>query len=147
MSESLLKKEYSQVSYVSGPLLYLENSPDLAYNAIVNIKDGQGRIRGGQVIEVSKTHTVLQVFEETSRIDLSGTTVNLVESVARLGAAKDMIGRRFDGIGNPIDGVPAVLAEKRIPTGGAPINPVARQMPQEFIQTGISTNDTHTSLV
>src|SRR5690625_5592028 len=99
MSESLLKKEYSQVSDLSGPLLFLENSPDLAYNAIVTIKDGQGRERGGQVIEVSKTHTVLQVFEETSGIDLSSTTVNLVESVARLGVAKDMIGRRFDEIG------------------------------------------------
>src|SRR5690625_122721 len=147
MSESLLKKEDSQVSYVSGPLLFLENSPDLAYNAIVTIKDGQGRERGGQVIEVSKTHTVLQVFEETSGIDLSSTTVNLVESVARLGVAKDMIGRRFDGIGNPIDGLPPVLAEKRIPIGGAPINPVALQMPQAFIQTGISTIDTNISLV
>ena len=68
MSSNLLKKEYSQVSYISGPLLYLQNAPDLAYNAIVNIKDADGRIRGGQVIEVSEEYTVLQVFEETSGI-------------------------------------------------------------------------------
>ena len=74
MSSNLLKKEYSQVSYISGPLLYLQNAPDLAYNAIVNIKDADGRIRGGQVIEVSEEYTVLQVFEETSGIDLSDTT-------------------------------------------------------------------------
>lgn len=147
MSKNLLKKEYSQVSYVSGPLLFLENAPDLAYNAIVRITDGQGRERGGQVIEVSDKFTVLQVFEETSGIDLSSTTVSLVEDVARLGVAREMIGRRFNGIGEPIDGLPAVVADKRLPIGGAPINPVARQMPEEFIQTGISTIDTMISLV
>jgi V/A-type H+/Na+-transporting ATPase subunit B len=144
---TLLKKEYTEVSYVSGPLLFLQNAPDLAYNAIVRIVDGNGRERGGQVIEVSTEYTVLQVFEETSGIDLSSTTVNLVESVARLGVSKDMIGRRFNGIGNPIDGLPAVVAAQRLPIGGAPINPVARQKPEEFIQTGISTIDTLISLV
>ncbi len=147
MSSNLLKKEYSQVSYISGPLLYLQNAPDLAYNAIVNIKDADGRIRGGQVIEVSEEYTVLQVFEETSGIDLSDTTVSLVENVARLGVSRDMIGRRFNGIGRPIDGLPEVVADKRLPIGGAPINPVARQMPEEFIQTGISTIDGLISLV
>src|SRR5690606_6521167 len=141
-TKNLLKKEYTEVSYVSGPLLYLQNAPDLSYNAIVRIRDGQGRERGGQVIEVSKEYTVLQVFEETSGIDLSSTTVNLVEDVARLGVSKDMIGRRFNGIGNPIDGLPPVIAEQRLPIGGAPINPVAREKPEEFIQTGISTIDT-----
>lgn len=147
MSQNMLKKEYSDVSYISGPLLYLENAPDLSYNAIVNIKDGSGRLRGGQVIEVSEKFTILQVFEETSGIDLSTTTVNLVEDVARLGVSKEMIGRRFNGIGEPIDGLPDVVAEERIPIGGAPINPVARQNPDAFIQTGISTIDTLISLV
>lgn len=147
MSKSLLKKEYSEVSYVSGPLLFLQNAPDLSYNAIVNIKDAEGRIRGGQVIEVSKEFTVLQVFEETSGIDLSSTTVSLVEDVARLGVSKEMIGRRFNGIGRPIDGLPDVVADERLPIGGAPINPVARQKPEEFIQTGVSTIDTLISLV
>lgn len=144
---SLLKKEYSEVSYVSGPLLYLENAPDLAYNSIVRINDGSGRERGGQVIEVSDKFTILQVFEETSGIDLASTTVSLVENVARLGVAKDMIGRRFNGIGEPIDGLPEVVADKRLPIGGAPINPVSREMPTEFIQTGISTIDTLLTLV
>ncbi len=147
MSSNLLKKEYSEVSYVSGPLLFLQNAPDLSYNAIVKIVDGQGRERGGQVIEVSKEYTVLQVFEETSGIDLSSTTVNLVENVARLGVSREMIGRRFNGAGNPIDGLPAVVADKRLPIGGAPINPVARRKPEEFIQTGVSTIDTLISLV
>ncbi len=147
MSSNLLKKVYSDVSYVSGPLLFLKNAPDLAYNAIVRIKDGSGRERGGQVIDVSDKFTVLQVFEETSGIDLASTTVSLVENVARLGVARDMIGRRFNGIGEPIDGLPEVVADKRLPIGGAPINPVAREKPEEFIQTGISTIDSLMTLV
>lgn len=143
----LLKKEYSEVSYVSGPLLFLQNAPDLAYNAIVRIKDKSGRERGGQVIEVSDKVTVLQVFEETSGIDLASTTVSLVENVARLGVSREMIGRRFNGIGEPIDGLPEVVADKRLPIGGAPINPVSREKPEEFIQTGVSTIDTLMTLV
>jgi V/A-type H+-transporting ATPase subunit B len=145
--KKLLKKEYSEVSYISGPLLFLKNAPDLAYNAIVRIKDGTGRIRGGQVIEVSEAFTVLQVFEDPRGIDLASTTVNLVEDVARLGVSKEMIGRRFSGRGEPIDGLPEVVADKRLPIGGAPINPVARRKPEEFIQTGISTIDTLLTLV
>jgi V/A-type H+/Na+-transporting ATPase subunit B len=147
MASNLLKKEYSEVSYISGPLMFLENAPDLAYGAIVNIKDGTGRVRGGQVIEVTDKYTVLQVFEEPSGIDLSTTTVSLVEDVARLGVSREMIGRRFSGIGEPIDGLPPVVADKRLPIGGAPINPVARRKPEEFIQTGISTIDTLITLV
>jgi V/A-type H+-transporting ATPase subunit B len=147
VASNLLKKEYSDVSYISGPLLFLENAPDLAYNAIVRIRDGQGRERGGQVIDVSEKTTILQVFEEPSGIDLSTTSVSLVENVARLGVARDMIGRRFNGSGTPIDGLPAVVADKRLPIGGAPINPVSRRKPEEFIQTGISTIDTLLTLV
>jgi V/A-type H+-transporting ATPase subunit B len=147
VASNLLKKEYSDVNYISGPLLFLENAPDLAYNAIVRIRDGQGRERGGQVIDVSEKTTILQVFEEPSGIDLSTTSVSLVENVARLGVARDMIGRRFSGSGNPIDGLPAVVADKRLPIGGAPINPVSRRKPEEFIQTGVSTIDTLLTLV
>ena len=143
----LLKKEYSAVTYVSGPLLFLEGAKDLAYGAIVNITDGSKRVRGGQVIEVSDQYTVLQVFEETSGLDLASTTVNLVEDVARLGVSREMVGRVFNGIGRPIDGNPAVVAEKRIPIGGAPINPVSREKPEEFIQTGVSAIDINTTLV
>ncbi len=143
----LLKKEYSAVSYISGPLLFLEGAADLAYGAIVDITDGSKRVRGGQVIEVGDTYTVLQVFEETSGLDLATTTVSLVEDVARLGVSKEMIGRRFNGIGKPIDGLPPVVADKRLPIGGQPINPVAREKPEEFIQTGISAIDVNITLV
>lgn len=143
----MLKKEYNAVTYVSGPLLFLEGASDLAYGAIVNIDDGTGRIRGGQVIEVSDQYTVLQVFEETSGLNLDKTTVSLVEDVARLGVSKEMVGRAFNGIGKPIDGLPPVVADKRLPINGAPINPVAREKPEEFIQTGVSAIDVNMTLV
>ncbi|PZA08797.1 MULTISPECIES: V-type ATP synthase subunit B [unclassified Meiothermus] len=143
----MLKKEYSAVTYVSGPLLFLEGAQDLAYGAIVNITDGSGRVRGGQVIEVSDQYTVLQVFEETSGLDLANTKVSLVEDVARLGVSKEMVGRAFNGIGRPIDGLPPVVAEKRLPINGSPINPVSREKPEEFIQTGVSAIDMNMTLV
>lgn len=143
----LLKKEYNSASYVSGPLLFLDGAKDLPYGAIVDITDGSKRVRGGQVIEVSDEYTVLQVFEETSGLDLANTSVSLVEDVARLGVSKEMIGRRFNGIGKPIDGLPAVVADKRLPINGSAINPVAREKPEEFIQTGVSAIDVNITLV
>ncbi|MGA7877055.1 MAG: V-type ATP synthase subunit B [Desulfoferrobacter sp.] len=143
----LLKREYNSLSYISGPLLFVENAGDLAYNAIVDIKDGSGRIRSGQVIEVSEEYAVIQVFEETAGLDLAHTSVILVENVARLSVSKDMLGRRFSGIGKPIDRLPPVIPEKRIAIAGMPINPVARRKPVEFIQTGISTIDIMNTLV
>jgi V/A-type H+-transporting ATPase subunit B len=143
----LLKREYSSLSYISGPLLFVEKARDLAYNAIVEIRDGQGRLRSGQVIEVSEEYAVIQVFEETAGLDLARTSVSLVESVARLGVSKEMLGRRFNGIGQPIDRLPPVLAEKRPAIAGMPINPVARRKPMKFIQTGISTIDIMNTLV
>ncbi len=143
----LLKKEYTSVNYISGPLLFVQNARDLAYGAIVEIVDGTGRRRGGQVIEVSEEYAVIQVFEETTGLDLATTRVSLVEDVARLGVAKEMLGRRFNGIGKPIDGLPPVTPEKRLPIIGQPINPVARRKPEEFIQTGISAIDVMNTLV
>ncbi len=143
----LLKKEYTSLTYISGPLLFVENAKDLAYGAIVEIKDASGRVRGGQVIEVSEEYAVIQVFEETTGLDLATTSVSLVEDVARLGVSKEMLGRRFNGIGKPIDGLPPVTPEKRLPIVGSPINPVARRKPEEFIQTGISTIDVMNTLI
>jgi V/A-type H+/Na+-transporting ATPase subunit B len=143
----LLQREYNSLSYISGPLLFVENAEDLAYNAIVDIRDGSGRTRSGQVIEVSEQYAVIQVFEETAGLDLARTSVSLVDSVARLGVSKEMLGRRFNGIGKPIDHLPPVTPEKRTAISGMPINPVARRKPVEFIQTGISTIDIMNTLV
>lgn len=144
---TLLKKEYNDVSYISGPLLFVNAASDLAYGAIVDIKDGGGHVRGGQVIQVSDKNAVIQVFEETRGLDLATASVSLVEDVARLGVSKEMVGRRFDGLGRPIDGLPEVVAEKRLSINGQAMNPASRAKPDEFIQTGISTIDVNTSLI
>ena len=123
---TLLQKEYNDVAYISGPLLFVNAASDLAYGAIVNIKDASGKLRGGQVISVTDQNAVIQVFEETRGLDLATASVSLVEDVARLGVSKEMIGRRFDGLGRPIDGLPAVVAEKRLSINGQPMNPAAR---------------------
>ncbi|HEY6102632.1 MAG TPA: V-type ATP synthase subunit B, partial [bacterium] len=143
----LTTKRYQSISYISGPLLFVEGAQDLSYGAIVNIHLADDTVRGGQVIEVSERNAVIQVFEETRGLDLARTSISLREDVARLGVGRELIGRRFDGLGEPIDGLPPIIPEKRLPIIGAPINPVARQRPQEFIQTGISAIDGLNTLV
>src|SRR3989337_791868 len=131
----LTTKRYQSISYISGPLLFVEGAKDLSYGAIVNIHLPDDTVRGGQVIE------------EATGLDLARTSISLREDVARLGLSREIIGRRFDGLGAPIDGLPPIIPEKRIPILGAPINPVARQRPQELIQTGISAIDGLNTLV
>ncbi|MDR5683442.1 MAG: V-type ATP synthase subunit B [Armatimonadota bacterium] len=143
----LATKRYQSLSYISGPLLFVEGARDLSYGAIVNIHVGDGSVRGGQVIEVSEKTAVIQVFEETRGLDLATTSISLREDVARIGVSREMIGRRFNGLGEPIDGLPPIIPEKRVPVIGSPINPVAREKPAEFIQTGISTIDGLNTLV
>jgi V/A-type H+/Na+-transporting ATPase subunit B len=147
MGMDLTTKRYQSISYISGPLLFVEGAQDLSYGAIVNIHLADDTVRGGQVIEVSERNAVIQVFEETRGLDLARTSISLREDVARLGVSRELIGRRFDGLGEPIDGLPPIIPEKRLPIIGEPINPVARQRPQEFIQTGISSIDGLNTLV
>jgi len=143
----LATKRYRSISYISGPLLFVEGAKDLSYGAIVNIHLPDESVRSGQVIEISERNAVIQVFEETTGLDVASTSVSLREEVARFGVAREIIGRRFNGRGDPIDGLPPLIPEKRLPIIGAPINPVARERPQEFIQTGISSIDGLNTLV
>jgi V/A-type H+-transporting ATPase subunit B len=143
----LSTKRYTSINYISGPLLFVEGARDLSYGAIVEIHVQDGSVRGGQVIEVSDRNAVIQVFEETRGMDLAHTSLSMREDIARIGVSKEMIGRRFNGLGDPIDGLPPIIPEKRLPILGAPINPVAREKPAEFIQTGISTIDVMNTLV
>jgi len=143
----LLTKEYQTVNYVSGPLLFLENAQDIPYGAMVKILLPDGEERNGQVLEVSEEYAVIQVLEETTGLDVAHTVVRMEEDVARLGVSIDMIGRIFNGTGQPIDGLPPIIPEKRLEIMGSPINPVSRAKPSDFIQTGISTIDGFNTLV
>jgi V/A-type H+-transporting ATPase subunit B len=143
----LLQREYRGVRRVSGPLLFVERASDLPYNAVVRIRTPEGKLLNGQVIEVSEESAVIQVFEETIGLDVVSTSIFLEDRQARLGVSEDLIGRIFNGAGRPIDGLPAVLPEDRLPITGVPINPVSRDRPRDYVHTGISSIDGFNTLV
>jgi V/A-type H+-transporting ATPase subunit B len=147
MSEPLLTKEYRGVRRVSGPLLFVERAADLPYNAVVRIRTPEGALLNGQVIEVSEELAVVQVFEETIGLDVVSTAITLVDREARLPVSEDLIGRIFNGAGRPMDGLPEAVAEESLPIAGAPINPVSRERPRDYVQTGISAIDGFNTLV
>ena len=145
--DDLITRDYRTIRSVSGPLLFVERVSRVALGEIVRILLPSGEERRGQVIEASEAHAVVQVLEETIGIGVEGTWVRFTGEAAAIDLSRDMLGRRFDGAGRPIDGLPPVIPEARAAIGGAPINPVARDRPSDFIQTGISTIDGLNTLV
>jgi V/A-type H+-transporting ATPase subunit B len=132
---------------ISGPLLFLERATDLPYGAMVQVDAPDGSRKTGQVIEVSEELAVVQVFEDTMGLDVSGTSVCLLEREARLGVSEDLVGRIMNGAGRPLDGLPPVLAIDKRPIAGTPMNPVSRDKPRDFVQTGLSAIDGFNTLV
>ncbi|GAA6017416.1 hypothetical protein JCM10207_005626 [Rhodosporidiobolus poonsookiae] len=138
--------DYRTVSAVNGPLVVLDNVKFPSYNEIVNLTLPDGTVRGGQVLEVSGRKAIVQVFEGTSGIDVNATHVEFTGSSMKLPVSEDMLGRIFNGSGQPIDKGPKVFAEEYLDINGSPINPYSRIYPEEMIQTGISTIDTMNSI-
>ena len=139
--------EYVGAARVEGALVIVERVRDAGYDELVEIKDPSGAARLGRVLDISDERAVVQVLEGTD--GLSGSTLRarfLGESM-RLPVSRDMLGRVFDGLGRPADGGPPPLSGDRRDVNGAPINPVARRYPREFIQTGISAIDGMNALV
>lgn len=134
-------KDYQTITDISGPLLIVDKVEDIKYGELVHILLATGEERKGQVLEVDRNTALIQVFEGTSGIDIEETKVRFLSREIELSVSMDMLGRVFDGLGSPIDGGPSIIAEKRVDISGAPINPTARNYPNEFIQTGISTID------
>lgn len=139
--------EYTTVSEVAGPLMIVEGIKDVAYNEVVKIKLASGEERTGQVLEAFLDKAIIQVFEGTKGLDTDKTSARFIGETMKLGVSKDMLGRIFDGTGNPIDDAPPIIPEDRRDINGNPINPYSRRYPQEFIQTGISTIDGLNTLV
>ncbi|MHC4075161.1 MAG: V-type ATP synthase subunit B [Planctomycetota bacterium] len=134
-------KEYQTVTKIYGPLMMVENIDQAKYGHIVDIELGDGSIRHGQVLQVENDKVLLQVFEGTSGIDVRTSTVRFMAKPLELAVSPEILGRVFSGLGEPIDNGPAIIPEKRLDINGNPINPYARDYPNEFIQTGISTID------
>jgi len=134
-------KEYQTVTSISGPLMLVEKVDEGKYGHIVDIEIGDGSIRHGQILQMEKDKALVQVFEGTSGIDVEKTTVRFLAKPLEFGVSPDILGRVFSGLGEPKDNGPEIIPENRLNINGNPINPFARNYPNEFIQTGISTID------
>jgi V/A-type H+-transporting ATPase subunit B len=137
----MLPKEYRSIADLSGPLLVVENVSDVRYDELAEIELSSGERRRGRVLEITDDRALVQVFEGTTGIDLQDTRVRFLGKVLTLPVSDGMLGRIFNGRGEPIDGGDPVLAEKWLDINGYPMNPYSRDYPSEFIQTGISTID------
>src|SRR5881296_3208736 len=139
--------EYRTIREISGPLLIVESVRGVGYGELARIKTPTGEERRGQVLEVGEGMAIVQVFEGTSGLDVSKTTVSFTGETVKLPVSSDMLGRIFDGSGRPIDGGPRIIPEDYLDVHGSPINPFAREYPREFIQTGVSAIDGMNTLV
>lgn len=140
-------KEYKTVSEVVGPLMTVEGVEGVKFDELVDIELQDGSRRRGQVLEIDGDKAVVQIFEGSSGINLPETKVRFLGKPLSLDVSEDMIGRTFDGMGRINDGGPELIPEKSLDINGKAINPVARNYPDEFIQTGISTIDHLNTLV
>jgi len=140
-------KEYLTVKDIVGPLLFVEDVEGVTYGELVEIRTPDGSVRRGRVLEVEGNNALVQVFEGTRGMSPENARVRFLSRGMEIGVSPDMLGRIFDGFGNPIDGGPEIIPVKRLNINGNPINPYARDYPNEFIQTGISTIDAMNTLV
>src|SRR5690606_36034331 len=120
---------------------------EVHYDELVEIESGQGEIRRGRVLEAEQGRALVQLFEGTSGLDVRSSKVRFLGRVLEIPVSPDILGRVFAGAGNPIDGGPRIIPDKRLDINGNPINPYARAYPSEFIQTGISSIDCMNPLV
>lgn len=140
-------KEYKTVSEVVGPLMTVEGVEGVKFDELVDIELQTGERRRGQVLEINGDKAVVQLFEGSTGINLEDTKVRFLAKPLSLDVSEDMIGRTFDGMGRVSDGGPNLIPEKSLDINGMAINPIARDYPDEFIQTGISTIDHLNTLV
>ncbi len=142
-----MKVEYRGFKEINGPLVVIDGIKDASYDEIVEITEKNGNKRLGKIIEVSDDAAIVQVFEGTRGLSLDGAVTALTGKPLEIGVSKDILGRMFDGAGRPSDGLGEVFADEYIDVNGMPMNPVSREYPRNFIQTGISAIDGLTTLI
>ncbi len=140
-------KEYRTIHEISGPLMVVEQVSGVTFDELAEIELTDGSVRRCKVLEVNGDKAVVQLFESSAGINLKDSKIRFLGHPLELAVSSDMLGRVFNGMGQPIDGGPDILPEKRLDINGSPINPAARNYPNEFIQTGISTIDGLNTLV
>lgn len=142
-----MRKEYKTIREVAGPLMLVDQVEGVKYDELVEIEQSDGRIRRGKVLEINQDKALLQLFEGSQGLRITDSSAKFLGHSIELAVAPDMLGRVFDGMGRPIDGGAELIPEKRLDINGAPINPAARDYPNEFIQTGVSAIDGLNTLV
>ena len=142
-----MNKEYKTIKEVVGPLMLVEGVEGVKYDELVEVTQEDGSVRRGKVLEVKDDKAVVQLFENTQGLKISTSKAKFLGRSLSLDLSEDMLGRVFDGMGNPRDGGAPVIPEKRRNVNGEPINPAARDYPDEFIQTGVSAIDGLNTLV
>ncbi|MCD6423332.1 MAG: V-type ATP synthase subunit B [Elusimicrobia bacterium] len=140
-------KEYRSIRSIQGPLIRVWDIEEVGFSEVALVKLKDGSVRKGRVLDISRESALVQLFEGTEGINLEDATVSFLGETLHVKVSEEMLGRIFDGLGNPIDGGGEVIPEKKLDIDGAPINPYAREYPNEFIQTGISAIDAMTTLV
>jgi V/A-type H+-transporting ATPase subunit B len=145
--ELLSGREYIGVEKIDGPILFVEHTHPVGYHELAQCIDNEGNIRLGIVLETSTDMVVVQVFEGTSGLTLPGTRVRFSGQPLSIPVSKRMLGRIFNGLGEPIDGGPQPKGDTELNVNGMPINPTAREYPRDFIQTGISVIDGMNTLI
>ena len=140
-------REYKTIKEVASPLMVVKQVEGVTYDELGELELPNGEVRRCKVLEVDGDKAVVQLFESAQGINLAQTKVRFLGHPLELGVSEDMLGRVFNGMGEPIDGGPAILAEAHRDINGLPMNPAARAYPAEFIQTGVSTIDGLNTLV
>ncbi|MDE6758790.1 MAG: V-type ATP synthase subunit B [Clostridia bacterium] len=140
-------KEYKSIREIVGPLMLVDGVQGVAFDELVEISGADGSVRRGKVLEVNRDKALVQLFEGAQGIQMSTSKARFLGRSLELAVSEDMLGRIFDGMGNPKDGGAPIIPEKKLDINGKPINPAARNFPDEFIQTGISAIDGLNTLV
>lgn len=142
-----MPKEYRTIQEVAGPLMLVKGVEGVTFQELGEIELASGEIRRCRVLEIDGSDALVQLFENSAGINIADSKVRFLGRGIELGVSPDMLGRIFDGMGRPIDGGPEIIPEKRLDINGLPINPAARDYPDEFIQTGVSAIDGLNTLV
>jgi len=147
MKEQQGLREYRGLEELVGPTLIIRNVHNVGYNEVVEIVDNQGQSKIGVTLEVGKGFAVVQVLGGTSGLSLNNCRVRFKEEPLKVGVSEDLLGRVFDGLGNPLDGMPKPAYDELLDVNGFAINPTAREYPHNIIETGISSIDVMNTLV
>jgi len=142
-----MPKEYRTIEEVAGPLMLVKNVEGVTLNEICQITLPNGDIRRGRVLEINGQNILIQLFESAVGINIQDSKVRFLGRGLELGVSEDILGRVFDGLGKPSDKGPEIIPEKMMDVNGLPMNPAARDYPNEFVQTGVSAIDGLNTLV